>query len=124
MGARLDARASPTAALAKPQRRVRALPRHRTQECWRPAFHRRRFTGVRQLQAEADACLVRYNRPRRNHSDFMRGRTPPRSSTCKEGIEQHDHRPKGPSVTSNPGQEELGTRPKSPVLMLAAIEWR
>lgn len=25
------------------------------QECWRPAFHRRRFTSLRQLQAEADA---------------------------------------------------------------------
>ena len=46
------------------------------QECWRPAFHRRCFTSVRQLQAEADAWLVRYNRRRRNHGDFMRGRTP------------------------------------------------
>jgi transposase InsO family protein len=46
------------------------------QECWRPAFHRRRFTSVRQLQAEADAWLVHYNTRRRNHSDFMRGRTP------------------------------------------------
>ena len=46
------------------------------QECWRPAFHRRRFTTIRQLQAEADAWLVRYNTRRRNHSDFMRGRTP------------------------------------------------
>jgi hypothetical protein len=46
------------------------------QECWRPAFHRRRFTSLRQLQAEADAWLVHYNTRRRNHSDFMRGRTP------------------------------------------------
>jgi transposase InsO family protein len=46
------------------------------QECWRPAFHRRRFTSIRQLQAEADAWLIRYNTRRRNHSDFMRGRTP------------------------------------------------
>lgn len=46
------------------------------QECWRPAFHRRRFGSIRQLQAEADAWLVRYNRRRRNHGDFMRGRTP------------------------------------------------
>jgi transposase InsO family protein len=46
------------------------------QECWRPAFHRRRFTSIRQLQAEADAWLTRYNHRRRNHSDFMRGRTP------------------------------------------------
>jgi transposase InsO family protein len=46
------------------------------QECWRPAFHRRRFGSVRQLQAEADAWLSTYNRRRRNHGDYMRGRTP------------------------------------------------
>ena len=46
------------------------------QECWRPAFHRRRFTSIRQLQAEADAWLVHYNSRRRNHGDYMRGRTP------------------------------------------------
>src|SRR5436309_1671779 len=45
------------------------------QECWRPAFHRRRFISRRQLQAAADAWLISYNR-RRNHSDYMRGRTP------------------------------------------------
>jgi len=46
------------------------------QECWRPAFHRRRFTSIRQLQAEADSWLHHYNTRRRNHGDFMRGRTP------------------------------------------------
>jgi len=46
------------------------------QECWRPAFHRRHFTSARQLQAEADAWLITYNRRRRNHGDYMRGRTP------------------------------------------------
>lgn len=46
------------------------------QECWRPAFHRRRFTSIRQLQAEADAWLIRYNNRRRNHGAYMRGRTP------------------------------------------------
>ena len=46
------------------------------QECWRPAFHRRRFTSIRQLQAEADSWLIRYHHRRRNHSDYMRGRTP------------------------------------------------
>lgn len=46
------------------------------QECWRPAFHRRRFASVRQLQAEADSWLIHYNTRRRNHSDFMRGRSP------------------------------------------------
>jgi transposase InsO family protein len=46
------------------------------QECWRPAFHRRRFTSIRQLQAEIDSWLVHYNTRRRNHSDYMRGRTP------------------------------------------------
>jgi transposase InsO family protein len=46
------------------------------QECWRRAFHRRHFSSIRQLQAEADAWLITYNRRRRNHSDYMRGRTP------------------------------------------------
>jgi transposase InsO family protein len=46
------------------------------QECWRPAFHRRRFGTVRQLQAEADAWLVSYHHRRRNHGNFMAGRTP------------------------------------------------
>jgi len=46
------------------------------QECWRPAFHRRHFTSIRQLQAEADAWLVTYNHRRRNHGDYMRRRTP------------------------------------------------
>ena len=46
------------------------------QECWRPAFHRRHFSSIRQLQAEADAWLITYNHRRRNHSDYMRGRTP------------------------------------------------
>jgi len=46
------------------------------QECWRPAFHRRHFTSTRQLQAEADAWLITYHHRRKNHSDYMRGRTP------------------------------------------------
>ena len=32
--------------------------------------------SIRQLQAEADTWLVRYHHRRRNHSDYMRGRTP------------------------------------------------
>ncbi|MCA1713410.1 MAG: DDE-type integrase/transposase/recombinase [Actinobacteria bacterium] len=46
------------------------------QECWRPAFHRRRFTSIRQLQREADAWLTTYHTRRRNHGDYMRSRTP------------------------------------------------
>ena len=46
------------------------------QECWRPAFHRRRFTSLRQLRTEARAWLVRYNTRRRNHSNYMRSRRP------------------------------------------------
>jgi transposase InsO family protein len=44
------------------------------QECWRP-FHRHRCTRIRQLQAEADAWLIRYHHRRRNHGAYMRGRT-------------------------------------------------
>jgi transposase InsO family protein len=46
------------------------------QECWRPAFHRRRFDRLNQLRAEIDSWLVTYNTHRANNSDFMRGRTP------------------------------------------------
>ena len=46
------------------------------QECWRPAFHRRRFTTIRQLQSEANAWLTRYNTRRRNHGHYMAGRRP------------------------------------------------
>jgi len=46
------------------------------QECWRPAFHRRHFTSIRQLQREADAWLTTYNNRRRNHGDYMAGRRP------------------------------------------------
>jgi len=46
------------------------------QECWRPAFHRRRFDRLTQLRAEIDSWLVAYNSRRPNRSDFMRGRTP------------------------------------------------
>ncbi len=56
------------------------------QEGWRPAFHRRRFASVRQLQAEIDAWLVHYNTRRRNHSDFMRGRTPKEVLTIHQTV--------------------------------------
>ncbi|MGI8795223.1 MAG: integrase core domain-containing protein [Acidimicrobiia bacterium] len=46
------------------------------QECWRPAFHRRRFDRLTQLRAEIDSWLVTYNTRRPNKSNFMRGRTP------------------------------------------------
>jgi transposase InsO family protein len=53
------------------------------QECWRPAFHRRCFTSVRQLQAEADSWLIHYNTRRRNHGDYMAGRTPAHMMTIR-----------------------------------------
>ena len=46
------------------------------QECWRPAFHRRHFTSIRQLQREADAWLITYNTRRRNHGNYMAARRP------------------------------------------------
>jgi len=88
-GPEYNASAFSAAVAAKGLRHVRIPPRspnhnavverfHETilQECWRPAFHRRHFTSARQLQAEADAWLITYNRRRRNHGDYMRGRTP------------------------------------------------
>ena len=46
------------------------------QECWRPAFHRRRFDRLSQLRAEVDSWLITYNTRRANHGDYMHGRTP------------------------------------------------
>ena len=46
------------------------------QECYRPAFHRRRFDRLADLDALLGDFLDRYNRKRRNHGDYMRGRTP------------------------------------------------
>jgi transposase InsO family protein len=46
------------------------------QECYRPAFHRRRFDRLVDLEAVLGDFLHRYNTKRRNHGDYMRGRTP------------------------------------------------
>jgi transposase InsO family protein len=46
------------------------------QECYRPPFHRRRFDRLADLEAVLGDFLDRYNRRRRNHGDYMKGRTP------------------------------------------------
>lgn len=46
------------------------------QEFHRPAFHRQRFDRLDELDNQFQGWLHRYNTRRRNHSDFMRGRTP------------------------------------------------
>ena len=43
--------------------------------CWRPAFHQRFFTSIRQLQTQANAWLVDYHKTP-NNGDWMNGRTP------------------------------------------------
>jgi transposase InsO family protein len=53
------------------------------QECWRPAFHRRRFERLGQLRGEIDTWIIDYNHRRPNHSDFMAGRTP------RQVLDQH-----------------------------------
>jgi hypothetical protein len=70
------------------------------EECWRPAFHRRRFDRLGQLRAEIDTWLVDYNTRRQNHSDYMTGQPPAKSSTDTTTSEHHEPRPQGPSVTS------------------------
>ena len=45
-------------------------------ECWRPAFHRRRYDRLADLDALLQDWLHRYNTRRRNHSRYMKGRTP------------------------------------------------
>lgn len=53
------------------------------EDCWRPAFHRRRFDGRHQLQAHANAWLIDYNN-RPNHGNWMKGRRPNDITTPKK----------------------------------------
>ena len=46
------------------------------QEFYRPAFHRQHFARLADLNAQFQGWLQTYNTRRRNHGDFMRGRTP------------------------------------------------
>jgi len=46
------------------------------QEFSRPAFHRQHFARLADLNAQFQGWLQHYNTRRRNHGDFMRGRTP------------------------------------------------
>jgi transposase InsO family protein len=46
------------------------------QECYRPAFHRRRFDRLADLDEVLQDFLDRYNTHRRNHGDYMKGRIP------------------------------------------------
>jgi transposase InsO family protein len=46
------------------------------QEFYRPAFHRQHFARLADLNAQFQGWLQHYNTRRRNHGDFLRGRTP------------------------------------------------
>jgi transposase InsO family protein len=46
------------------------------QEFYRPAFHRQRFDSLSELDRQLQGFLHRYNTKRRNHGDYMAGRTP------------------------------------------------
>jgi transposase InsO family protein len=46
------------------------------QEFYRPAFHRQHFARLADLNGQLQGWLQTYNTRRRNHGDFMRGRTP------------------------------------------------
>lgn len=45
-------------------------------EFYRPAFHRQHFARVIDLDQQLQGWIDRYNTRRRNHGDFMRGRSP------------------------------------------------
>ncbi len=45
-------------------------------EFYRIAFHREFFTSIERLDTQLQAWVERYNTRRRNHSDYMRGRSP------------------------------------------------
>ena len=46
------------------------------QEFYRPAFHRQHFDRLGRAQRPVPGLAAHYNTRRRNHGDFMRGRTP------------------------------------------------
>ncbi len=52
-------------------------------EFYRPAFHRQRFGSLAALDRQLQGFIDHYNSTRRNHGDFMRGRTP------RDVLEQH-----------------------------------
>lgn len=90
------------------------------QECWRPAFHRRRFSGIRQLQLEIDAWLVHHHHRRRNHSDYLRGRIPAQMLTI------HRDRKCRLTCSPNPGSCHLNLRPGRPRVgpLVVTPRWR
>ena len=45
------------------------------ENCWRPAFHRRFYTSILQLQLQANSWLPTYH-DTPNHGDWMKGTTP------------------------------------------------
>lgn len=45
------------------------------EDCWRPAFHRRFYTSILQLQQQANSWLPTYH-DTPNHGDWMKGSTP------------------------------------------------
>jgi len=45
-------------------------------EFYRVAFHREFFTSIERLDTQLQAWVTRYNTRRRNHGDYMRGRSP------------------------------------------------
>ena len=57
-------------------RRVQVLDRAGQTSVTRPAFHRQHFARLADLNAQFQGWLQHYNTRRRNHGDFMRGRTP------------------------------------------------
>jgi transposase InsO family protein len=69
------------------------------QECWRPAFHRRRFDRLTQLRAEIDSWLVTYNTHRKNSATSRAAAPPDKSSTNTVPSKQHDHHPHSPPAT-------------------------
>lgn len=58
------------------------------QECYRPAFHRRRFDRVVDLERCLRDFLARYNTRRANRGRYMKGRTPAQMLEIKRWIAQ------------------------------------
>lgn len=77
------------------------------QECWRPAFHRRRFSTIRQLQAKPTPGSTATTTVAATTATSCEAAPRDKSSPNKTPNEHHDPQPQSPSVTSNPGPEAL-----------------
>ena len=98
------------ATLTESRRRRRTLPRHCVGGVFATSAVPHRSSPFCQLQAEADAWLTRCHHRRRDHGDYMRGRTQSKPSTTNTRRAPRTTATVPPCVTSPPpGKPEISS---------------